>query len=177
MLESNKRSALLLALMGQLKESGSWCGETHVQKAAYFLQSLARVELGLDFILYKHGPFSFDLREELSHMRANRLIDLVPALPYGPRFQTSEIGKSLLERFPKTVSRHGGALRFVAEKLGDRNVAELEKLATALLVIQEEPEIEKGAEKLHSIKPHINSKSAAEAIQQVLDWTSDYQEI
>ena len=60
-----QRVAVLTKLTEKLHESGSWCGETHLQKAAYFLQELFNVLLVYEFILYKHGPFSFALRDEL----------------------------------------------------------------------------------------------------------------
>ena len=34
---------LLLALIEGLKEKGSWCGETHIQKVVYFLWKLFNV--------------------------------------------------------------------------------------------------------------------------------------
>jgi len=43
-----------------------------------FLQDLMRVPLELEFILYKHGPFSFDLRSELTSLRADELVKLEP---------------------------------------------------------------------------------------------------
>jgi uncharacterized protein YwgA len=55
--------AILVTLIKSLRSKGSWCGETHIQKAAFFLQQLTGVPIDFDFILYKHGPFSFDLRE------------------------------------------------------------------------------------------------------------------
>ena len=36
-LQSN---AVLLSLIDNLQAKGSWCGETHVQKATYFIQEL-----------------------------------------------------------------------------------------------------------------------------------------
>src|SRR6266545_4036200 len=60
-----QRAALLTELVEQMRAHDSWCGETHLQKATYFLQELLDVEMDYDFVLYKHGPFSFDLRDEL----------------------------------------------------------------------------------------------------------------
>lgn len=79
-----KKDALLCELADQLRHSGSWCGETHVQKATYFLQELRRVPLEFEFVLYRHGPFSFDLRDELTAMRADGFLDLSERGPYGP---------------------------------------------------------------------------------------------
>ena len=176
-MEANKRSALLLSLMEELKCHGSWCGETHIQKATFFLQDMAKVNLGLDFILYKHGPFSFDLRDELSEMRANQLLEMQPVPPYGPRFRPTEIGQNLVQRFPKTIRRHQEAIEFVAERLGHYDVANLERLSTALLVLQEGSDPEEAARKLNSVKPHIHLSSAKHAISEIQTLVEDFQQL
>ena len=79
-----RRAALLTRLIELLRKKGSWCGETHIQKSTFFVQNLMKVPLSFDFILYKHGPFSFDLRDELTGLRADGLIRLEPQWPYGP---------------------------------------------------------------------------------------------
>ena len=88
-MERLKRSALVIALIEQLRNKGSWCGETHIQKTIYFLQELLRVPLGFEFILYKHGPYSFDLSDELTAMRADELVELKLQQPYGPSVSLS----------------------------------------------------------------------------------------
>jgi hypothetical protein len=45
-----QHQAVLLSLIQQLRENGSWCGETHIQKSAYFLQEMLGVPLGLNVI-------------------------------------------------------------------------------------------------------------------------------
>ena len=64
-----KNVAILLQLIGSLKKYGSWGGETHVQKATYSLQQLKSVPLNFHFVLYKHGPFSFDLRDPFRQLK------------------------------------------------------------------------------------------------------------
>ena len=46
-------AALLLRLIQAQKEEGSRGGETHIQKAVYFLQELMQVPLNFRFILYR----------------------------------------------------------------------------------------------------------------------------
>ena len=55
-----RNGVVITKLIETLRERGSWCGETHVQKAAFFLQELMEVPMRFNFILYKHGPFSFE---------------------------------------------------------------------------------------------------------------------
>ena len=62
-----ERYAALLKLVRATNEAGSWSGETHIQKSVFFLQEALATELGYGFILYKlykHGPFSFELRDD-----------------------------------------------------------------------------------------------------------------
>lgn len=86
-----------------------WCGETHLQKATFLLEDGCDVPLDFDSVLYKYGPFSFDLHDELEDLRAQGFIRLEPqAYPYGPRIAVTERGQHLLERHPKTL-RHSQA--------------------------------------------------------------------
>ena len=69
-----QRTALIFELTKKMRERGSWCGETHLQKATFWAEECFSLPLGFDFILYKHGPFSFDLRDELTSMRCRALV-------------------------------------------------------------------------------------------------------
>jgi hypothetical protein len=164
-----RRAALLTRLIEQLWQNGSWCGETHVQKAALFLQNLMHVPLGFDFILYKHGPFSFDLRGELTSLRADELVKLEPQRGYGPRIATTDRSKYIQGLYSKTLAKYDGSISFVAQKLGRRGVADLERLATAFYVTDNfgELSIEERAMKLTAVKPHIDRDEAIEAIIEV----------
>jgi hypothetical protein len=165
-MERVKRAALLTRLVERLRMSGSWCGETHVQKAVLFLQELVRVPLGFQFILYKHGPFSFELRDELTAMRADELLTLEPQQPpYGPRIAVTPRAARLQTLFSKTIANFESRIELVAEEIADKGVSELERLATAFYVIRHPNEGH--GDPLHQIlelKPHISSPDAAEAI-------------
>ena len=155
-----------------LQENGSWCGETHLQKATYFLQELLCVPTGFDFILYKYGPFSFDLRDELTTLCADGVFKLEPQpVPYGPKMLPTDQGIELQKQFPRTLQRYKKQIDFVAEKLGSKNVSELEGLATALYVTRENPSDnseEARAERIHDRKQHV-SKEAAKSFVKELD--------
>jgi hypothetical protein len=46
------RCTLIVDLINKLRERGSsWCGETHVQKAMYITEDLARINLRYKFIM------------------------------------------------------------------------------------------------------------------------------
>lgn len=171
-----RQDALIAALAERLRERGSWCGETHIQKAAFAAQELAGVPLGVEFILYKYGPFSFDLRDELGAMRANGFIDLESVQGYGPRLRISQSARrQLLDRFPRAIKNNAKALDFVADRLAGKGVGALERSATALWVIKAMPDAEvvDQAEALVEIKPHVPREAAVAAIAEVRDWQSE----
>ena len=169
MMKRLQRDALLLYLIEALKSRKSWCGETHLQKATYFLQELLGVPLGFKFILYKYGPFSFDLRDEITAMRAdNMLIYKIQPEPYGPSIVPGESFQTIKERFPITLEKYSKQVEFIANIFGNKGVSELERLATALYVTLEHDIAETDrSHKVNELKPHISIEEAQEAIDEV----------
>ena len=166
--EGQNRS-VLVALIESLRSKGSWCGETHIQKAAFFLKTLTGVPIDFDFILYKHGPFSFDLRDELSVMRAYGLLALEANYPYGPRILDTDMGKSLSARYPKTLGKYEKQITFIADRLGDKGVVDLERLATAYYVTHDkaDSDVDARTKEIVTLKPHIKYELAKQAVNQI----------
>ena len=165
-MKEEQNRAVLMTLIKSLRGKGSWCGETHIQKAAFFLKKLTHVPIDFDFILYKHGPYSFDLHDELSIMRAFELLDLEVSYPYGPRFADTDMGNNLLKRFPKMPAQYQKQIAFIADQLGDKGVTELERLATAYYVTLDNPDSdqEARAKAIVDLKPHIKLDAARQAV-------------
>jgi hypothetical protein len=169
------RAAVITQLRDLLEREGSWCGETHLQKACYLLQEGVEVPLEFDFILYKHGPFSFDLRAELTELRTDALLELQPQpYPYGPRLVGTERAKTLRSKFPITLRRYGRSIEAVAHLVGSRGVVELERLATSVLMFKEHPEytVEQAANAVREVKPHVGETAAIEAAREAFDFLS-----
>lgn len=161
--------SVLIKLSQELVKCGSWCGETHIQKSAYLLQELLGVPLELEFILYKHGPFSFDLRGVLTSMRADGLLQVKPRGYYGPSLQATKTAEELVQRFPMTMKRYEAAISFVAKRLGSRGVTDLEQLATALYVTKElgnNVDNKKRIRLMTTLKPHITEEQAQKAFEE-----------
>jgi len=166
-----QRSAIVLSLIEALSEKNSWCGEIHIQKTTYFLQALLEVPLGFDFILYKHGPFSFDLSDELMAMRADMMVRLKVHPPNGPSIEPGPTSEQLKRLFPKTLKKYEGQVKFIAKEVAIYNVAVLERLSTALYVILEKgktgpEEISQIVSYITELKPHISSEQARTALEQ-----------
>jgi uncharacterized protein YwgA len=160
------KASLLVALTEKLRASGSWAGETHIQKAMYLLETVLGVPAGFEFILYKHGPFSFDLRDELGSLRTDGFIDWeLRSERYRPSLKPGALSDALKTQFPAIPERYSREIDFVASRLGDKNVAELERLATAIYVTKDEKiEHDARAARINELKGHVSLPEAEAAI-------------
>lgn len=153
---ASERFVILLDLAADLRNHGSWAGETHVQKAMYLLQELFGFPAEFQFVVYRHGPFSFDLRESLDQMEAERLIELQEQpYPFGPRIAEGRSAPRLrastqyAQAFKKQIT-------FVSLELGNAGVSDLERIATALFVsVDSAIAPEDRAQRLLELKPHL----------------------
>lgn len=118
-----------------------------------------------EFVLYKHGPYSFDLHENLAGLFASCLLEHQIQPPYGPRIQLTEAGRKFLTSYGHQLASKENPIKAVASW----GVAELEKLATALWVQKESPALPDAAkaERIHEIKPHIPVGDASQALETV----------
>lgn len=166
-----QRAALLALLAEKLRDHGSWCGETHIQKATYLLQELLNVPLEFEFCLYKHGPYSFDLSDELVFLRADGIFDQEKQpYPYGPKLKPGEMARKIRELYPKTLEKYEQHVSFVADNLGSSDVKTLERLATALFVTldaQVGDSVDERAARLNELKPHVPLDEAREAVERL----------
>ena len=164
------RSAIVLELASQLRSHGSWAGETHVQKAAYLMQELLGVPADFRFVLYKHGPFSFDLRDFLNRMDTWGFIRFEEQpYPYGPKITEGELSPSL-RRQSEAPSLYAKQIEFVAKQLRSCNVSDLERIATALFIERDSSvPAEKRAERLVTLKPHISPTDAPRAFERLAE--------
>ena len=161
-------ASLILALTEKLREKQSWAGETHLQKAVYVLNRVLGVPVPFGFILYKHGPFSFELREEIGWMRSSGFLEWeVRSNYYGPSLRPGELGPILKQQFPEQPIKHSDEIEFVATRFAGKNVAQLERLTTAIYVMLDEgTPFEKRALRIHNLKPHIGVPDAEAAVNE-----------
>ena len=164
---TGERRTLVTALVKTMRDKDSWAGETHIQKCIFFLQKMLKVPLGYEFVLYKHGPYGFDLRSELAEMRARLYLDVEPRSGYGPSFTLGHWGKKAAE----TPLRYGDAVEFVCNEISTKDVRWLERISTAFF-IQSAPDNSElngveVAKRVNELKPHISFEEARDAVHEV----------
>lgn len=160
----------LLAMLEEMEKAGSWCGETHLQKCIYLLACLEGVGvLPYEFIMYKHGPYSFDLHDTLGELQSALLIERTATPPYGSRLNNTEIGTKYLQRLERQGKVDREPLRRIAGAFSSLTVSELERLATAAYVNHELPGRERGVrvDRLRTLKPHITRPLAEDSFTRI----------
>jgi hypothetical protein len=172
-----EKASLIITFIEKLCDNGSWCGETHIQKTMYFLQHLTNVPMEFEFILYKHGPFSFDLRDELTGLRADGLLYLDVRPPYGPGLLPTPNAKRIRDHFLPAVGKYSNQMEFVTKYLGKKSVIELERMGTALFVTlqREIPDQQTRATEINRLKPHVPIDDALTAVQEVDNMKKDFE--
>lgn len=166
MLTKLEKTAITFELIDTLEKSCDWCGEPHIQKAVYCLQNITHVPTQFHFILYKHAPFSFNLRT---------VIHLTPLLtldfdnPCGPHFTVNDQGRALIQRAAETVEKYRRQIVFVVETFRDKTLAHLERLTTALYIKLNywAPSVEDKAWCINELKPHIPLDKAFAAVREL----------
>ena len=73
-----KKASLVLAVIRSLKQHGSWTGKTHVQKSLFLIKTATQIDVPFTFVLFKHGPYSFELETELEQMKSYLAITSEP---------------------------------------------------------------------------------------------------
>lgn len=158
----------LLFTVKQLKEAGSWSGETHIQKTMYLCQKASDVGDVYKFVLYKHGPFSFELSDRLQTLISDKIIEVETRPPYGPSLVIADDFKldSIDKKFNNEVGRR---VKDICAKFGRRSVAELERVATAVFVNDKFGSTRSGIDRvleLRALKPHISIDAARQAFEE-----------
>lgn len=166
-----QKAALIVEMLDKMIEKGSWAGETHLQKCLFVLQQMRNVPIGYEFQLYRFGPFSFDLRDDLVQLQAEGVLNLSPrSSSYGSSLEPSDTSLLLLRKhFPNTLKKYQDDISFVAGHFGDANARTLERLTTAYYFHLEGSNCsnEDVGKMINTVKPHISVLEGADAAKEV----------
>ena len=128
------------------------------------------LELDPDFILYKHGPYSFGLRDSITEMLAYEMLDLRPnPMPYSSSLYLTSAGNRVISQEATNLAGDKPKVEYVGKRLGGKGIVQLEKLGTALFVTLEDEGLspERRAAIIHDLKPHISLRDAQDALREV----------
>ena len=161
------RRAFLARLIRELREVGSWTGETHIQTSMFYLERMLGCVQGYRFYFYCHGPYSRDVWEVMQFMSEYGEIVAESQPRYRPRYQLTDAGRELADEFEYGAEQ----IEWISQYVGEKSVTPLEGPSTALFLMLQDPkrsESENAAE-LHRLRPHIPLWAAHVAIQDARD--------
>jgi hypothetical protein len=163
--------ALVLAMIETLRAQQSRTGKTPIIKGLY-LAKAAGLDVPFELFLYKHGPYSTDIEDNLDQMKSYGAIDVEPAFDgYGVKLSPGE-NAGFVKKQAALSAEEMATLEKVCRFIRHKNVSQLERLATAAWIRKEEgiedPDLV--ARRLNELKPHISLTDAREADREVLEF-------
>lgn len=163
------KAVLITELLDRMRDNGSLATALHMQKGMYFLQEMREVPLGYDFVVYRYGSFSFELKDELLQLRGEGILEWVFHSPkYSPGLASTQFSKELRNELPKFLARHDDSLTFVAENIGPMKGKQLEQVSTAFYFFTKGVERdEKVAREVCKVKTHIPPDEALESARHI----------
>jgi hypothetical protein len=166
-----RKAAQILNVIRRLRAHGSWTGKTHVQKSVFLLKAASEIDVPFAFVLYKHGPYSFEVEAELEQMLSYAAITSEPdpngfgvVLKPGPGVNFVDCGAPLGKDEEAQVER-------ICQFVGKRNISDLERLATAAWIREQEGirDTHTVACRLNQLKPHVSVPEAERADEELLE--------
>lgn len=158
------RAAAILQIVRSLRNAGSWTGRTHIQKTAYLLRELCRIDLGYRSTLYKHGAYSFDLDADVEELRILGGLDYeIERKEYGPRYKEGRSASAFSSEVPKDVL---DAIDRITAFVSAKGVKELECLSTLVWCWCENDrsdDLPKLTQCVRQLKPHLSEEETAGA--------------
>ncbi|MCL4552942.1 MAG: hypothetical protein M1305_05250 [Candidatus Marsarchaeota archaeon] len=160
------KKSLILEIVKDLRLVGSWAGRTHIQKTAYLLKELCRVDVGYDFTLYKHGPYSFQLDADIEDLRILGGLDYeIVRSEYGPRYKEGAAAHAFRQQADLCTLE---AIQEMADFVRDKDVKDLECLSTLVWCGgASSADIPKVTECVLSLKPHLSEPVVTQAWSQL----------
>ena len=86
---------------------------------------------------------------------------------YGPSLKAGPLSDALKRQFPTMPDKYASEIDFVASRLGHKNVAGLERLATAIYVtLNERTPADRRAARINELKRHVSLSEAETAVEE-----------
>src|SRR5437879_3671463 len=82
-----------------LRAQGNRTGKTHIIKGLFLAQAAGLLDDSFSFFLYKHGPYSTDIEENIEQMKSYGAVEVEPAFDgYGVLLSPGEMDSFVKKR-------------------------------------------------------------------------------
>src|SRR5947209_20546127 len=88
-------------MIESLRSLGSRAGKTALIKGLFIAEAEGSVEIPFEFFLYKHGPYSTDIEDNIDQMKSYGALKLEPAFDgYGVHLSPAEMASFVYQQRP-----------------------------------------------------------------------------
>ncbi len=135
LLEStDKRCALLLHMIKEMRAAGAVCDDTVLQLTMYLLVNLDNPGFDYEFYLDKDGPNCRNLQKDINALRSDLIYN--ERHRHGWNLLVLPKGEDFLRHFPLTLERYRPHVATAVNIAGSRPFHELMYLVTAMFLMQ-----------------------------------------
>lgn len=162
---------MLVGLVSSLLRVSPRCGETTIQKAAFIGQVLLELPFEMEWRLYKHGPYSQDVRDELDRCEKAGRLRIHRDVGRSIRYETRPVPATL-----RLSSGTEAKLELLSRRLAPMRLSQLETIATAAWATRfsgGDLSLKSRSRYVHKLKPHIDESRAARALEYLDSLISD----
>lgn len=164
-----RKYRLILEVIRGLNAAGSWAGKTHVIKTLYLLKAANGLNIPQNYILYMHGPYSFEVEDDLAMLK---MLDAVEEEDRHPGYGASLVvghNARVIEGQADLTPDEKQRIQQICQAVGTANVKELEARATGAWVWTEEQvhNPDRVAHRVNELKPHIPVEVARKHFESV----------
>jgi uncharacterized protein len=171
------RYGLIAELAQRLQHTGTrQFGKTVLQKLAFLLQEVYRVDLGYSFVFYTYGPFAPELQSDLDFAQCVGAVNVEPvseAQGSGYRIVPGTMCQQTLDKARSFLDVTRDALTRLVEAFGAKTAKELELLTTVVFLSKEasclEPAmpVDKAIGLVRELKPKFSEVEVREAMHEL----------
>ena len=165
-MNEDERASFVVSLVDGLVKEG-WVGKTHIQKAMYFAQQAAGLQLDFRYVIHYYGPYSFELDSFIQSLESQGVLNVV-AEPDGYGYRVSVGETTIEERLDDEMKKR---VQVIAGYFGGLNAGELELLSTSYYVLLRFPGAKKDTQirEVRRLKPRFSRKEIAQALDEAAE--------
>jgi len=159
--------ALILAVIEDFHANGKAVYKHQIQKVLYLLSIQGEVNVPFDFVLYRRGPYSFEVDAEIEQMLSYAAITRAASGAYGTTFIPGRNAAFVHEHARAFTPAEQHAIHRICQFAAEQTPLELDRVSAAgWLRAREQLRDDQGiASRLRSLKSHVSNDEANTAAQ------------
>jgi len=167
------RYGLIAELASKLPSKSPQFGKTVLQKMIFLLQKIYKVNLGYEFRLYTHGPFSTELLDDLDYTQLLGGVQINYVQSWGYEISPGAENDSLRDKANDFLKDKKQTIEKVIEEFGGLSAKDLELHSTIIFVDQDIKQTGQSFPRdrvvllINELKPHFTKETIGLALDKL----------